>query len=59
MALLVVAGSVAILLVGLFAGAWVDRLCGAAVGTDAIRSLLLLSVIACARVSSGWGSCIS
>jgi MFS family permease len=46
MALLVVAGSLAILLVGLFAGAWVDRLRRRPllIGTDAVRSLLLLSV---------------
>jgi MFS family permease len=46
MALLVVAGSLAILLVGLFAGAWVDRLRRRPllIGTDAVRSLLLLSI---------------
>ena len=46
MALLVVAGSLAILLVGLFAGAWVDRLRRKPllIGADAIRSLLLLSI---------------
>ena len=46
MALLVVAGSLAILLVGFFAGAWVDRLRRRPllIGTDAIRSLLLLSI---------------
>jgi MFS family permease len=46
MAFLVVAGSLAILLVGLFAGAWVDRLRRRPllIGTDAIRSLLLLSI---------------
>ena len=46
MALLVVAGSLAILLVGFFAGAWVDRLQRRPllIGTDAIRSLLLLSI---------------
>ena len=46
MALLVVAGSLAVLLVGLFAGAWVDRLRRRPllIGTDAIRSLLLLSI---------------
>jgi len=46
MALLVVAGSLAILLVGLFAGAWVDRLRRKPllIGTDAVRSLLLLSI---------------
>lgn len=46
MALLVVAGSLAILLVGLFAGAWVDRLRRRPllIGTDAIRSLLLVSI---------------
>jgi MFS family permease len=46
MALLVVAGSLAILLVGFVAGAWVDRLRRRPllIGTDAIRSLLLLSI---------------
>ena len=46
MALLVVAGSLAILLVGFFAGAWVDRLRRRPllIGTDAMRSLLLLSI---------------
>ena len=46
MALLVVAGSLAILLVGFFAGAWVDRLRRRPllIGTDALRSLLLLSI---------------
>jgi MFS family permease len=46
MALLVVAGSLAILLVGFLAGAWVDRLRRRPllIGTDAIRSLLLLSI---------------
>jgi MFS family permease len=46
MAGLVVAGSLAILLVGFFAGAWVDRLRRRPllIGTDAIRSLLLLSI---------------
>ncbi len=46
MALLVVAGSMAILLVGLFAGAWVDRLRRRPllIGTDAVRSLLLASI---------------
>ena len=46
MALLVVAGSLAILLVGFVAGAWVDRLRRRPllIATDAIRSLLLLSI---------------
>ncbi len=46
MALLVVAGSLAVLLVGLFAGAWVDRLRRRPllIGTDALRSLLLVSI---------------
>jgi MFS family permease len=46
MALLVVAGSLAILLVGFFAGAWVDRLRRRPllIATDLIRSLLLLSI---------------
>jgi len=46
MALLVVAGSLAILLVGFIAGAWVDRVRRRPllIGTDAIRSLLLLSI---------------
>src|SRR5262245_59432641 len=46
MALLVVAGSLAILLVGLFAGAWVDRLRRRPIllGTDALRALLLVSI---------------
>jgi len=46
MALVVVAGSLAILLVGFFAGAWVDRLRRRPllIATDAIRSLLLLSI---------------
>jgi len=46
MALLVVAGSLAILLVGFVAGAWVDRVRRRPllIATDAIRSLLLLSI---------------
>ncbi len=46
MALLVVAGSLAVLVVGLVAGAWVDRLRRRPllIGTDAVRSLLLLSI---------------
>jgi MFS family permease len=46
MALLVVAGSLAILLVGFFAGAWVDRLRRRPllIGADAVRSLLLVSI---------------
>jgi MFS family permease len=46
MALLVVAGSLAVLLVGFFAGAWVDRLPRRPllIASDAIRSLLLLSI---------------
>ncbi len=46
MALLVVAGSLAILLVGFLAGAWVDRLRRRPIliATDAVRSLLLLSI---------------
>jgi len=46
MALLVVAGSLAILLVGLFAGAWVDRLPRKPllIGADTLRALLLVSI---------------
>ena len=46
MALLVVAGSLAVLLVGFFAGAWVDRLPRRPllVASDILRSLLLLSI---------------
>ena len=46
MALLVVAGSLAILLVGFFAGAWVDRLRRKPllIGTDLARSMLLVSI---------------
>jgi len=46
MALLVVAASLAVLLVGLFAGAWVDRLRRRPllIGADAIRAVLLLSI---------------
>src|SRR4051794_36645873 len=46
MALLVVAGSLAVLIVGLIAGAWVDRLRRRPllIATDAVRSLLLLSI---------------
>src|SRR4029077_7794740 len=46
MALIVVAQSLAVLLVGPFAGAWVDRLRRRQllIGTDALRSLLLLSI---------------
>jgi MFS family permease len=46
MAFLVVAGSLAILLVGFFAGAWVDRLRRRPllIGTDMVRSLLLFSI---------------
>src|SRR5215204_6972925 len=46
MALLVVAGSLAILLVGFFAGAWVDRLRRRPllIGTDVIRAIVLFSV---------------
>ncbi len=46
MALLVVAGSLAVLLVGLFAGAWVDRLRRRPllIATDAIRAVLLFSI---------------
>ena len=46
MALIVVAGSLGVLLVGLFAGAWVDRLRRRPVliWTDAIRAVLLFSV---------------
>jgi MFS family permease len=46
MALLVVAASVATLLVGFFAGAWVDRLARRPVliTTDLLRALLLLSI---------------
>jgi MFS family permease len=46
MALIVVAQSLAVLLVGLFAGAWVDRLRRRRllIGTDALRSLLLVSI---------------
>jgi MFS family permease len=46
MALLVVAGSLAVLLVGLFAGAWVDRLRRRPllIGADALRAVLLISI---------------
>jgi MFS family permease len=46
MALLVVAASLATLLVGLFAGAWVDRLRRRPllIGADALRAVLLLSI---------------
>ena len=46
MALIVVAGSLAVLLVGLFAGAWVDRLRRRPllIGADALRALLLFSI---------------
>ncbi len=46
MALLVVAGSLAVLLVGLFAGAWVDRLPRRPllIASDALRAVLLLSI---------------
>jgi MFS family permease len=46
MALLIVSASLAVLLVGLFAGAWVDRLRRRPllIGADAIRTLILLSV---------------
>jgi MFS family permease len=46
MALLVVSGSLAVLLVGLFAGAWVDRLRRRPllIWADAIRAVLLLSI---------------
>jgi len=46
MALLVVAGSLAVLMVGFFAGAWVDRLRRRPllIGTDAIRAILLFSI---------------
>jgi MFS family permease len=46
MALIVVAQSLAVLLVGLLAGAWVDRLRRRPllIGTDAIRALLLFSI---------------
>jgi MFS family permease len=46
MALLVVAGSLAVLLVGLLAGAWVDRLRRRPllIATDAIRAVLLFSI---------------
>ena len=46
MAFLVVAGSLAVLLVGFFAGAWVDRLPRRPllVASDILRSLLLLSI---------------
>ena len=46
MALLVVAGSLAVLLVGFFAGAWVDRLRRRPllIGTDAVRAVLLFSI---------------
>ena len=46
MALIVVAQSLAVLLVGLFAGAWVDRLRRRQllIGTDVLRTLLLLSI---------------
>src|SRR5436190_13532754 len=46
MALLVVAGSLAVLLVGFFAGAWVDRLPRRPllIASDALRALLLISI---------------
>src|SRR6186997_3334571 len=46
MALLVVAGSMAVLLVGFFAGAWVDRLPRRPllIASDALRALLLVSI---------------
>jgi len=46
MALLVVAGSLAVLLVGFFAGAWVDRVPRRPllIGSDAIRALVLFSI---------------
>jgi len=46
MALLIVAGSLAVLLIGLFAGAWVDRLrrLPLLIWADAIRALLLFSI---------------
>jgi len=46
MALLVVAGSLGVLLVGFFAGAWVDRLRRRPllIGTDAVRAVLLFSI---------------
>jgi MFS family permease len=46
MAFLVVSASLAVLLVGLFAGAWVDRLMRRPllIGTDAIRAILLFSI---------------
>jgi predicted MFS family arabinose efflux permease len=46
MALLVVSGSLAVLLVGFFAGAWVDRLRRRPllIGADAIRAVLLFSI---------------
>jgi MFS family permease len=46
MALLVVAGSLAVLLLGFFAGAWVDRLRRKPllIGADAIRAVLLFSI---------------
>jgi len=46
MALIVVAGSLAVLLVGFFAGAWVDRVRRRPllIGSDAARALLLFSI---------------
>jgi len=46
MALLIVSGSLAVLLVGFFAGAWVDRLrrLPLLIWADAIRAILLLSI---------------
>jgi MFS family permease len=46
MALLVVAGSLAVLMVGFFAGAWVDRLRRRPllIGSDAVRAVLLFSI---------------
>ncbi len=46
MALIVVAGSLAVLLVGFLAGAWVDRLRRRPllIGTDALRAFLLFSI---------------
>ncbi|HXX61082.1 MAG TPA: MFS transporter, partial [Candidatus Sulfotelmatobacter sp.] len=46
MALLVVSASLAVLLVGFFAGAWVDRLRRRPllIGADAVRAVLLFSI---------------
>ena len=63
MALLVVAGSLAMLLVGFFAGAWVDRLRRRplliALGRDPVAAPALDPGRVRARASCGWSSCTS